>query len=447
MLNVLGKASTYCDGISRREMLRAGVLGLGGLSLADLLRLRAHAKEAPEKRHQPSTSLKSVIFVEMAGGPSHFETYDPKPEAPEEFRGPLRAVPTKIPGIRFCETMSRQAQIADKMVVIRSVSHGSGSHQSAAHLTQTGYFLQDNQARENEMPCIGSIVSRLSEGGNPELPAYISIQRQMRYGGAAYLGKSFNPFETGGNPAAKRFQIQNLQLHRSLSFERLQDRRHLLAALDQQRQVLDLAGSAEAMDDFSRQAFAMITGKSAQEAFDLSLASEAERDSYGRSTLGQSFLLARRLVEAGVPFVTLRSGGWDDHNQIEQRITQRGAEFDQGMSQLILDLIDRGLFENTLVVAMGEFGRTPKVNRTAGRDHWGNAMNLALAGGSFRMGQVIGSTDRKGEAPLDRPLRPEQVLAMIYYHLGINPEQTIIDHAGRPRYLLEHRELIPELLG
>jgi hypothetical protein len=403
------------------------------------LRARSSGKEA-ERRGT------SVIFVELAGGPTHIETYDPKPNAPAEYRGPLGTISTNVPGVQFSELMVQQARIMDKLAVLRAVTHTSSSHGTSAHLTQTGYYLRDPQRRENDMPCAGSITSQLRGPNQIGVPAYVAIPQVMRFGGPAYFGKRFSPFETGGNPAASKFEVNNLSLHASLNLERLTDRRSLLSALDGQRRAADAQGTGAAIDHFSREAFDMVTGDRARRAFQIDAESETTRDRYGRHTIGQSLLLARRLVEAGVTFVTVRVGGWDDHVQIEQRMKDKGPAYDQGLAALVEDLHERGTDRDVLVVSMGEFGRTPRINANAGRDHWGTLMSVVLAGGGLNVGQIVGSSNDKGETPQDLPYRPENILATVYRHLGIDPQLTFNDFSGRPRYILENREVVKELI-
>jgi len=441
MLELFGNAFSCCDRRTRRDVLRVGALGIGGLTLPGLLAERARAAE--QGRSLPQTS---VIFIELAGGPPHIETYDPKPNAPQEYRGPFGTAPTNVPGVQLSQLMTEQAKIMDKLAVIRSVETGSGSHRSSSHLTQTGYLLRDRQNRDNEMPSIGSVAARLRGSHESGIPAYVALNRTMRYGNAAYAGKAYNPFEVRGNPDRDNFSVDNLELHRRLSLQRVEDRRYLLQDLDQRRRLADLEGVSEAFGEHTREAFEMVTSGKAQEAFDIGRESDSVRDRYGRTRTGQEMLLARRLIEAGVTFVSIRNGGWDMHNRIEKRMKDDGPELDRGVAALVSDLHDRGLDRDVMVVAMGEFGRTPKINGNAGRDHWGNVMSVLLAGGGLRMGQAIGSSNHKGEIPEESPYRPEHVLAMLYRHLGIDPMTTLPDLSGRPRYLLEERELIEELI-
>lgn len=440
----MGRFAEYrnCDGITRRNFVHAGFLGLGGLTLSEMLRGRAQAAEqgrAPRKT--------AVIFIELNGGPSHMETYDPKPEAPAEYRGLYGAVPTNVPGVQLSDRMPQQARVMDKLAIVRSIEHDSSSHRSR-HMTQTGYYLQ-NRTRENEMPSIGSIAAKV-RGANAEgLPPYVGVDRPITYADAAYLGGGYNPFVTGGNPNSKNFQVRNLEMPGRIDAERLNDRQRLRKTFDESRRILDREGLSEAMDDFQQQAMEMVTGRKARDAFNIHKEDPRTRERYGRNSFGQSLLLARRLVESGVTFVTARIGTWDHHNRLKQRMEQMGPRYDQGVAALVEDLHERGLDQDVLVVAMGEFGRTPKMNNRSpapGRDHWGPLMSVLMAGGGLPVGQVVGSSNDKGEVPVDTPYRPENVLAMTYRHLDIDPSQTFLDNSGRPRYILEERDLIHELV-
>ena len=432
-----------CDGVSRRSLLQAGLGGLIGLSLPELLRLRAQAAEGN------AASDTAVIYLELAGGPTQHETYDPKPLAPAEYRGPLNAVSTCLPGVQFSQYMTEQAKVADKLAVIRSIWHDSGSHGTSAHMTQSGYYLRDRQNRENEMPSIGSLTARIRGANADGMPAFVSIPTSMRFGRAGWLGKGFNPFETARNADDKNFTVPNLTLVSGLSDERLTDRRALLSGFDEARTIVDNRGVTEATDDFTRQAFEMVTGDAARKAFAIEEETDGTRDRYGRNSIGQNVLLARRLVERGVTFVTVRCnslGSWDDHNGIAKRMQDKGPGYDQAVAALVSDLYETGLYKKVMVVAMGEFGRTPRINKSAGRDHWGQVMSVVMSGGDLKVGQVIGASDSQGAVPTEQPYRPEHVLATLYRHLGIDPQTTFFDNAGRPRYVLERRELIPELV-
>jgi hypothetical protein len=345
--------------------------------------------------------------------------------------------------------MAEQAKVADKLAVIRSIWHDSGSHGTSAHMTQSGYYLRDRQKRENEMPSIGSLTARIRGANADGMPAFVSIPTSMRFGRAGWLGKGFNPFETSKSADNKNFKVPNLTLVSGLSDERLTDRRALLSGFDEARTIVDNRGVTEATDDFTRQAFEMVTGDAARKAFAIEEETDGTRDRYGRNSIGQNVLLARRLVERGVTFVTVRCnslGSWDDHNGIAKRMQDKGPGYDQAVAALVSDLYETGLYKKIMVVAMGEFGRTPRINKNAGRDHWGRVMSVVMSGGDLKVGQVIGSSDSQGSEPVDQPYRPEHVLATLYRHLGIDPQTTFFDNAGRPRYVLERRELIPELV-
>ncbi len=440
MLTLYGQSAAFCDGIRRRSFLQAGFLGLGGLGLADVLRLRTAAAESGTSRADSS-----VIFIELAGGPTQFETYDPKPQAPLEYRGPFGVIRTNLPGVIFSDLMVEQAKLMDKLVIVRSIHHDKNSHDPSSHLSQTGYYKSGPKGGPNQMPSFGSIIGKTRGPNDLELPPYVAIPRVMRNGGAAHLGKGYNPFETIGDPSRKNFEVKNLALTKGLDLKRLGDRRALLFNLDARRRLLDLEGSSEAVDQFTRQAFELITGSKARTAFDIHREDDRTRDAYGRNSTGQSLLLARRLVEAGVTCVTVRVTGWDDHQKIERGLKKKGPNYDRGTAALIRDLDERGLQDNVLVVAMGEFGRTPRINRNAGRDHWGAVMSVLLAGGGLKTG-IVGASNSRGEVPFEAPYRPENVLAIMYRHLGIDPETTFDDFTGRPRYILEERRIIREVV-
>lgn len=435
------KRSKFCDGIDRRQVIQAGLGGLFGLSLPTLL-----SHQAAVARPQAGNSRKAVVFLELVGGPSHFETYDPKPLATAEYRGPFNAISTRLPGVQFSERMKKQATVADKLSVIRSITHDSASHRTSAHLMQTGFYLRDRGAGDNEMPSTGSLVAKLRGANAPGMPPYVTLPRNISFGEAGWLGAAFNAFETVGNPSKPGFKVPNVSLLKGLTPERLADRRGLLEEFDETLRVIDNHGAAEALTDYERQAFEMVTDKAAREAFDIYQENDATRDLYGRTRGGQNMLLARRLVERGVSFVTLRIGSWDHHGSIVRGFDAWAAPMDGAVAGFVQDIHDRGLQDDILLVVTGEFGRTPRVNNSGGRDHWGKAMSILVSGGGLKMGQIIGSTDANGTAPAENPYRPEHVLSMIYRHVGIDPTTTNLDNSGRPRYILETTGLISELI-
>ena len=425
----------------RRALLRAGLTSPIGLSLTDILRSRAAASESSQSPRDAS-----VIFITLGGGPSQFETYDPKPDAPSEYRGPFQPIGTTQPGVRFCELLPRQAAIMDQLAVVRSIHHRQASH-IAEHNIETGYDLRvGSNTLTGDMPSIGSVVSKVRGSNASGIPSYVSLPKHHAYAGPHWLGAQHRFFAINDDPNSDTFQVSNVSLNDKLNLDRLTDRRTLQAELDQAQQIFDLNGDADSLHAISQQAFDLITGDRARQAFDIARESPATRDLYGRNTVGQRMLLARRLVEAGVPFVTVRMCDWDDHQELPKKITARAPMYDTGLTALIEDLRQRGLRRNVLVVAMGEFGRTPRFNGQSGRDHWPAVNSIVFSGGEFRMGQVIGSTDRIGGRVIEAPYAPQSALAMVYRHLGIDPAMTFRDYSGRPQYLLEHREPISELL-
>jgi len=448
MLDLIGKSNSNCEGMTRRGFLKIGSLGLAGLTLPDLLRLRA--AEAAAGKEVADTA---VIQLWCGGGPTQIETYDPKPDAPAEYRGPLKPIRTKVSGIDICEVFHRQAQLADKLAIIRSCAHKESGHGSATKNLLSGYLHPPNTNEGSLLyPSVGSIVAKVRESERRNLPHYVcipndSVGRGNGETGSAYLGAAYNPFGASPSDGAK-----SLMVPAELTPQRLENRRALLAALDRLRRDSDASGMLEGMDAFTRQAFEMVAGKAARAALDLSLESARTKEKYGSTaergySWGQGCLLARRLVEAGVSFVTVVMGGWDDHSKEKEAMQKRGPVFDAALAALLEDLSERGLDKKVAVLAWGEFGRTPLVNKNAGRDHWPSSMSVLLAGGGMKMGQAIGSTDEKGARPKDRPLHPNDVLATIYKHLGIDHTRTFVNPAGRPITLLPHGEPIAELIG
>lgn len=423
--------------MQRRRFLQYSGSLCGGLSLSSILAQRAAA--GAERRDT------AVIFVTLGGGAAQHETYDPKPDAPVEYRGEFRSIATAVPGVAFCELLPRQAQLADRLAIVRSITHHEASH-IAEHVVESGYFLQNpaNSLR-GEMPSVGSVVARTRGATRPGLPAWATIPERRAYSTPAYLGRQFGHFAINDDPAADGFHVANLDLPASLPVERLEDRQSLRQAFDTARATAAYASESSGLDAFARQAFDFVTSPHAREAFDIGTEPAAVRDRYGRNAFGQRLLLARRLVAAGMPFVVVRTFDWDDHEELPRKIRDRAPIFDQGIATLIGDLHERGLARQVLVVAMGEFGRTPKVNAKAGRDHWPAVASVLLAGGDYRMGQVVGATDDRGAAVTAAPYPPQSVLAMVYRHLGIDPGLTFPDFTGRPRAILESRESIREL--
>ncbi|MSQ95575.1 MAG: DUF1501 domain-containing protein [Gemmataceae bacterium] len=449
MLDLFHASSRNCEGISRRSLLKIGGLGLGNLALPELLRLRAQ-----DRAEGRTTSDTAVILLWLDGGPSQFETYDPKPDAPAEYRGPYQTIQTNVVGLNLCELLPMHAQIADKIAVVRSVAHRESGHGSAVKNLNTGYLHPPGTNEGTFLyPGTGAVVAKSREQERRGLPHYVCVPTAGIFkgdvGGGAYLGSAYDPF--AANPADG---AGALIPPAELSLSRLQNRRALLSSLDRMRRDTDASGMMEGMDAFTRQAFEMVTGRAAREALDLSREPTSVRQRYGFSSAvdrnavwGQNCLLARRLVEAGVSFVGLGMGSWDDHGEaLTQRLPQRAQVYDRTVTALIEDLYARGLDRKVLVLAWGEFGRTPRINR-GGRDHWPSSMSVMLAGGGLRMGQAVGSTNARGERPQDRSLHPNDVLATVYRHLGIDHRHAFVNPQGRPIPLLPNGEPIAELVG
>jgi hypothetical protein len=387
------------------------------------------------------------------------ETWDPKPLAPAEYRGPFGAIDTNVPGVRFGELMPEQAKIMDKLAVVRTVNHGSGDHTKGNHWMLTGFEGPAFNAPDNRVqrrPALGAAAARLRGAKQPGMPPYVAVPH-LRGGTdnlfhyAAYLGGGWNPFVVNSDPNESRYAVRNLSLVNDLTIERVAHRRSLMADLDRIRAATEPA--MRDLDEHHQAAFNLLTSPHVREAFDISREPDSLRDRYGRHTFGQSALLARRLVEHGATFVTVNCVPWDHHGSPGQYKTEEGARLlipplDRAIAALVTDLIDRGLYERTLVVAMGEFGRTPRMNRNAGRDHWGNTFSVLMGCGGMNMGQTIGRSSPRGENVLDRPLDPQDIAATVYHHLGINARQvTFRDILDRPLQLLDRGEPIRELVG
>jgi uncharacterized protein (DUF1501 family) len=448
MLNIFGPTHRLCDGATRRGFLKLGSLGLAGLSLADVLQAR-QAQASAERRDT------AVILFFMAGGPSHIDTYDMKPAAPEQVRGPFRPIATNLPGLDVCELLPRHAGIADRLAVVRSIRHQYGVHDDAQHLVQTGHALLNARQRGQQQPCDGAVASYFRGPNQPGMPAYVCLPEDYAthagfYQTAVFLGSRHNALNGGGDPALGNYRPPEFALPAEMTVDRLQDRQALLGQFDALLAEGERSGAIEALDQVHQQAFDLVTGSRAREAFDLAGEPEALRERYGRHAYGQSALLARRLVEAGVTFVTINLyekdvDWWDDHYTIEKNMRKRLPPYDQALATLIEDLADRGLSDRVLVVAAGEFGRAPTIDAHAGRGHWPYAASAVLTGGGIRGGQIIGSTTDNGGEPRDRPLGPGDLLASIYRVLGIDHEAFVTDRQNRPIRLVEAGGPIGEL--
>ena len=442
MLTIGGSSNHHAGGISRRAMLQLGTLA-GGLGLADLLRCRSQASaDAPLARDT------AVIHFFMGGGPSHIDMFDLKPEAPSEIRGEFLPIDTSVPGLQISEHLPCLAKSMQHLAVIRSAAHAESSHLPASHWMVTGYRPSPGTT-SNVNPYCGAVVAKQRGSNSPGLPPYVSIPRRQLLGGPAYLGTSYNPFTTDSDPNADNYSVPNLKFAQGLDVARLEDRQGLQRGLDRLRRDVERTGEFAGLDRFSREAFEIVTGSRAQQAFDIAREDSATRDRYGRTPAGQRCLLARRLVEAGVTFVTVLSGGeWDTHVDNFSGLKNNSLPpFDRALAALVSDLYERGLDRRVLVLASGEFGRTPTINKQAGRDHWPGAFTVLFAGGGLRVGQVIGATDSKAFQPITHPYSPGDVLATVYEFLGIDPAHEFLDRNGRPLRILNQGEPIQELIA
>lgn len=444
--------------MTRRSFVQLGVAGMASVALPRIL----EAKEASRRAGHPEKDT-SVIMLWLDGGPGHMDLYDLKREAPAEYRGIWNPIRTNVPGIEISELFPRQAKVADKFSIVRSLHHDTGDHFAGAHYMLTSRGGASGADTTGKYPSIGSITTKLCGARRAGMPAYVavpyaaSIGLRPGYFGANYLGHSYNPFETNGDPNKADFKVANMQLAGPLTIDRLEDRQGLLQRFDRLRRDVDSSGTMETMDRFDRAAYEMVAGGAARKAFDIGSEDPRIRDLYGRNSWGQSTLLARRLVEAGTTWVTVHMGGWDHHWNLKAGMESNLPRVDTLVSGLFTDLDQRGLLDKVLVILCGEFSRTPRMNNggnggpagskgTPGRDHWGNAMFCLLGGGGIKGGRIVGSTNRLGEVPKDRPVEPCDIHATIYHCLGIDPSTHFLNLAGRPVPAIDRGEVIAELL-
>jgi len=437
-----------CEGMKRRDCLKLGLGALLGGGFVDALRVRAMAGN----NAAPKTSC---ILIWLDGGPSHFETFDPKPDAPAEIRGEFQAISTKVPGTFFSENMKRIAAISDKLTIVRSVRHNQNNHGAGNHYMMTGAPTRipvSCGAFVSFHPSMGSVAS--AERGAPDgLPPYFSLPSMTRSGGPNFLGARHAPFVVSDDPNNESFRVRDVSIPPELEDGRAVSRRNLRQQLDSLLRFQDRAAADPVLgaDDNFQQAVSLITSPAAQRAFEIHREPDDVRDAFGRSEFGQRALLARRLVEAGVPFVTLKNGGWDDHSEIFPRFKERAGSFDPVVAALIEDLEQRGLLETTVVLVMGEFGRTPKITTlsgsgSAGRDHWSNAISVLVAGCGTPPGQIVGATDPNGYTAVENVYGPENLVSSIYLKLGIQPDKILYNRIGRPVHLVSDPRPIAELM-
>ena len=441
----MSRTTINCEGITRRDFLQIGLGGTMGLGLCDLLRLQANTQGKSQKG-----SNTKCILVWLDGGPSHYETFDPKPDAPSDIRGEFKSIPTSVPGIHFSEVVPNLAKVMDKSTIIRSICHKDPNHGGGNHYMMTGAPTPVPVACGAFVtfhPSYGSMVS-YERGIRRGLPSYMSLPRMSRSGGPNFLGGQHAPFVIGGDPNGESFRVRDVVLPKSISESRAKNRRELREQLDRLKRIQDplAADPAITFDQFYEQGVDLVTSPQAQSAFDIHQESDTIRDQYGRNDLGQRLLMARRLTEVGVSFVTVYYGGWDNHTNLFSRF--KGSfmsKLDQGLASLIKDLHDRGSAENTMVICLGEFGRTPKINKDAGRDHWPHAMSVLMSGAGIPGGQIVGATDARGFYASDNVYSPEDFASSLYTKMGIDPTQTLYQSTGRPIRLVNGGSPIKEL--
>jgi len=454
-VRTMTQSNFACHGFQNVRATRRSALSIGG---AGLLGLNWHsalaAADAPRKL---PAKAKSVIFLYQFGGPSHIDMFDRKPDAPEQIRGPLQGISTSLPGLEICEQLPQVAKVMDRVTLIRSVHHEMKNHNSASYYALTGRAPPSDDIRLRDslelFPAYGSVVDRLSPGAD-EMPTFAAFPHVLRDGEitpgqhASFLGKVHDPLLVTEDPAGRNFKLPELSLPANLTADRLQSRREIQQLIDRQSRLLDYSAEARGLDSYYERALAMLNAPRVRQAFDLSAEPDAVRDRYGRTTYGQSCLLARRLVESGVKFVNVyfantiggqstTAGGWDTHGFNNTRMFPIIEKFhlpitDQTLPALLLDLEERGLLDTTLVVWMGEFGRTPKINDNVSRDHWPGCYTVLLAGGGVKRGYIHGASDKNGARPARDPVRPEDLAATMFHLLGIDPGQEVMDASNRP---------------
>jgi hypothetical protein len=444
MLDIhLSRRSTNCTGQSRRDFLRVGGLGLLGLSLADVLRLETRAMEQGNAGKQQRA--KSIVLVYLGGGLSHHDSFDMKPEAAEEIRGKYGSIGSTVSGLRVCELLPQMSQTMHKVTLVRSGAHNNDHHETATNWVLSGRF----GSPFGDYPAIGAVVSH-QLGFRGALPPYVAIPRNPSFtwelGKSSFLGGRCESFATG-DPNAQNFRVRDVAPVEQLTERRAQRRQSLLQAVDGLAREIEGNDQIATYDEFRQRAANMILSPDVQAAFAINKEKDSLRDRYGRNTFGQSCLLARRLIEGGVRFVTINYGGWDHHAKIFPSLDKKLPEFDAGFSAFVNDMDERGLLDDTLVVCMGEFGRTPKINKDAGRDHWGPAASLLFAGAGVKRGQIIGATDREGAKVTDRPIAPADVAFTMFDALGVDPHAELVTPDGRPIPILDGGEVVEELFG
>lgn len=438
-----------CTGpvLPRRTFLHVGFLGGLGLTLDQYFRLNAAraANNAPTPAGAAAKKPKAeaCIHIFLPGGAAHQETWDPKPYAPVEYRGPMGQTQTKLDGVVFNECLTKTAAIADKITVVRSMTHGEAAHERGTHNMFTGY----RPSPALQFPSMGSVVSH-ELGVRNNLPPYVAVPSQpTTFAGSGYLSSSFAPFSLGSDPANAGFRVQDLSLPGGVTLERFTSRRSMLDAVNEHFRGKEKADNLDAMDTFYQRAYGLISSEKAKAAFDINQEDPKLRDAYGRNTAGQRFLMARRLVESGVRFVTLTYGGWDMHGGIQASIKGQLPPFDQAFAALVTDLEQRGMLDSTLIMVSSEFGRTPKINASAGRDHWPKVFSVVLAGGGIKKGQVYGKSDPTASEPEEDALGVEDLAHTVYHCLGIDADKKLMSPGDRPIDIVREGKTRKDLLA
>jgi hypothetical protein len=429
-------------GVDRRGFLTVGSIGGLGLSLGDYFRMRTARGETHGGAAREATA-KSVIYIYLPGGYAHQETFDPKPHAPVDYRGPLGSIETAIPGVRFGEVLPQTAKIADKLAICRSMTHGEAAHERGTHNMFTGY----RPSPALQYPSFGSVISH-EFGPRENLPPYVCIPNQPNeFAGSGYLSSAYSAFSLGADPATDGFKVRDLNLPSGIDTARFDQRRRMLDVVNAHFRAKESSDQLDALDSFYQRAYGLISSEKAQAAFDLAQESNEIKDEYGKNQAGMRMLLARRLVESGVRFVTLTYGGWDHHDRIQDNMKRLAPAFDQGFATLIRDLDRRGLLDSTLVCVATEFGRSPKINPTAGRDHWPKVFSIAMAGGGIKQGVVYGSSNATASEPEDDPLTVEDWATTIYDRLGIDASKELMAPGARPIEIVDGGQVRSELIA
>jgi hypothetical protein len=434
---------------SRRDFMYVGLIGGLGLTLGDYFgQTAARAAQVVNDAHGGKSKegqAKSVIHIFLPGGMAQHESFDPKPNAPIEYRGPHGTTKTNLDGELFGELMKNTAQVADKITVIRSMTHGEAAHERGTHNMFTGY----KPSPALSYPSFGSIVSH-EFGVRNNLPPYVCIPSMPNpYAGSGYLSSAFGPFSLGSDPGNKggNFTVRDLSLPGGIDEKRFDRRKSMLATVDDHFKNLEKSDDLDAMDSFYQKAYAMISSKDAREAFNMTAESDATKDAYGRTSAGGRMLMSRRLVEAGVRFVSMTYGGWDHHANIDKAFKGQMPAFDQAFAALIKDLEQRKMLDSTLVMVSSEFGRTPKVNKDAGRDHWPRVFSVVLAGGGIKKGMIYGTSDATGGEPNSDPMVLEDLAATIYHQIGIDPDKRLVAPGNRPIDIVRGGKVVHEILA